>query len=228
MPSYARRHQLSGSLVYHIYNRGNFRLAIFNREDDYRHFINLLKNYKKEFNYKIYHWVIMPNHYHLVLEIEQPENISRLMAGLARAYTHYYHREYLTAGFLWQGRFKLQPVQKEKYLIACGRYIERNPIKANIAVNAADYPYGSAAFYCKAKDDGVTTTSPEYFRFGQNSLQRQVAYAEFLKSFDSEEESSFERLENPIGNSEFVRRLIRANGRYIPRRKGRLTRIFVA
>lgn len=107
MPSYARTHQLTKSLLYHVYNRGNGRSEIFHRKEDYLNFQKLLKEYKEAFRIKIYHWVIMPNHYHLILEIKEPEAISKLMAGLARAYTHYYHRINHTSGFLWQGRFKM-------------------------------------------------------------------------------------------------------------------------
>lgn len=221
MPAYARRHQLSQSLIYHVFNRSNSRVSIFNKEDDYRHFIKLLKDYRWRFSLKIYHWVILPNHYHLLFEIEKPESISKLMAGLNRAYTHYYHKTYLTSGFLWQGRFKLQPVQKERYLVACGRYIERNPLRAGMVLEAQDYPYSSARFYCSGKADGVTTEDPAFIEFGKEITHRQTAYQEFLRNFDAEEEESFANLENPQGDKEFIQRLVKAGGRYLPKRRGR-------
>lgn len=60
----------------------------------------------------------MSNHYHLALELDKPEEISSFIAGLQRSYSCYHHRTYGTSGFLWQGRFKLQPVQKDIYLPA--------------------------------------------------------------------------------------------------------------
>lgn len=221
MPSYARKHQLNNSLIYHVYNRSNASVAIFNSQEDYQHFIKLLKYYNNKFTIKIYHWVIMPNHYHLLLEIEEPEGISKFMAGLSRAYTHYYHRVYLTSGFLWQGRFKLQPIQKEKYLIACGRYIERNPVRAKIVLNVQDYIYSSGKFYCDGRGDGITVEDPTFAEFGKSLIERQEAYKEFLHNFDYEEEKSFAALEEPHGDKAFIRRLIKENGRYMPRRKGR-------
>ena len=134
MPSYAGKHQLSCSLLYHIYSRSNVRQPIFHEARDFSHFMRLLQHYAKAFDMSIYHWVIMSNHYHLLLEILEPEKISHCMAGLGRAYTHYYHKTYSTAGYLWQGRFKLQPIEKESYLLACGRYIERNPVRVGIVV----------------------------------------------------------------------------------------------
>ena len=227
MPSYPRKHQLSNSLVYHIFSRSNARTKIFNNEDDFRYFIKLIKEYSFKFNFKVYHWVVMPNHYHLLLELEDPCKISKFMAGLSRAYTHYHHKVYLTSGFLWQGRFKLQPVQKERYLIACGRYIERNPVVAGIVLRAQDYYYSSARFYCLGDKDGITMEDPTFVDFGNEIKLRQSAYTEFLRSFDDEAGKCFENLENPQGDKEFTRRLIKAHGRYLPRRRGRLTKRIV-
>ena len=162
----------------------------------------------------------MSNHYHLLLELDIPENLSLMMAGLNRAYTHYYHATYHTAGYLWQGRFKSQPVEKESYLIACGRYIERNPVRAGIVLEAYEYPYSSAGFYCTGKPDGITTDDPAFSGFGKDTLKRQDSYTEFLRKFNSEEERLFEDLENPLGSQEFIRRLLKINGRYVARRKG--------
>ena len=221
MPSCARKHQLTNSLIYHVFNRSNARVAIFTVKEDYLHFMRLLAQYSRKFNLKIYHWVIMSNHYHLLLELDEPEAISRVISGLARAYTHYYHRTYLTCGALWQGRFKLQPVQKERYLLACGRYIERNPVRANIVTQAHEYPYSSAGFYYFGKQDGITVEDPTFTEFGIDITQRQIAYRKFLSNFDSEEENSFSNLENPQGDKEFIKRLIREGSRYVPRRRGR-------
>lgn len=221
MPTYARKHQLTNSLIYHIYNRSNAKLPIFNRTEDFDYFKDLLRSYSKRFSLKVYHWVIMPNHYHLLLELEEPERISNIMSGLAKAYSCYHHRVYSASGFLWQGRFKLQPVQKEKYLIACGRYIERNPVKAGMVNQAYAYPYSSAVVYCLGKADGITVEDPTISEFGIDLHRRRNAYKEFLQNFDYEEEKLFNNLEQPIGNKEFINRLIKNNGRFVPRRRGR-------
>lgn len=228
MPYCARKHQLERSLIYHAYNRSNRRLEIFHKEKDYEYFILLLKEYNYRFNAKLYHWVIMPNHYHLLLELERPEQVSKYMAGLNRSYTCYYHRNYLTAGFLWQGRYKLQPIQWERYMIACARYIERNPVRANLVTQASEYPSSSASFYCQGKTDFVTTTDPTYFEFGKDVIKRQEAYSKFLLNFNEEEERSFKNLEEPQGSKEFISRLIKENGRYFAKRRGRPRSIIVS
>ncbi len=224
----ARKKQLSSSLVYHVVDRGNKREPVFNRSEDYLYFIALLKGYIFRFGLKVYHWALMPNHYHLLLELAKPEFVSKCMAGLNRAYTYYYHKTYFTSGFLWQGRFKLQPVEQEKYLLACGRYIERNPVRANIVQEAQDYPYSSARFYCLGQDDGITATDPTFAIFGHEVAQRHIAYQKFLRSFDSEEEQAFRNLEQPQGSSEFVKRLVMKNGRLVSKKRGYLPKRIVA
>ncbi|MDD5506508.1 MAG: transposase [Candidatus Omnitrophica bacterium] len=221
MPSYARKHQLSGSFIYHLINRGNKKEVVFKETKDYLYFMKLLKEYSERFDLKIYHWILMFNHYHLLLEIDEPERISSCMAGLNRAYTCYYHKTYLTSGFLWQGRFKLQPVQKEGYLLACGRYIERNPIRANIVFQAQQYLFSSARFYCLGERDGVTTESPIFGDFGQDINLRRIAYKEFLSNFNNNEEVMFRTLDVPLGNKKFISRITKGQGRLFPKRRGR-------
>ena len=165
----------------------------------------------------------MPNHYHLLLEIGLPEKISSIMSGLARSYVYYHHKKYQTSGHLWQGRFKSQPIQKEMYLLSCGRYIERNPVKAGIINFAEDYPYSSAAYYVFSKKDGLTVESPLFADiFGAQKEQRRDKYKEFLRAFSSEEEGWFENLESPQGSGEFLKRLTRDKGLLLPKRRGRV------
>jgi putative transposase len=218
---YARKHQLSVSFVYHVINRGNKKEKIFNGSQDYLYFTFLLRRYVGRFGLKIYHWILMPNHYHLLLEIAEPERISSCMAGLNRAYTSYHHNNYSTSGFLWQGRFKLQPVQKERYLFACGRYIERNPVRAKIVSRAQDYRFGSAKFYCLGEQDGITTEDPAFAEFGKSINVRRIAYREFLNVHNSGEEKIFRNLDIPVGDNGFTAKIMREGGRLFPKRRGR-------
>ncbi len=227
MPSYARKHQLQRSLVYHAFSRSNGRNSIFSESEDFEHFKTLLQGYSMKFDSRIYNWVIMPNHYHLVIEFEYPDLISRFMAGLHRAYTHYHHKRYSTVGFLWQGRFKLQPIQKDLYLKSCGRYVERNPVRAKIVAEACEYAHSSARFYCLGEKDGITQPSPCFEDFGKDAVEHQGAYKEFLRTFDSEEDEYFSNMEIPCGDKEFVRRLIKTGEHYLPRRQGRKAAIFL-
>jgi len=208
--------------LYHIFNRSNNRILIFKDDKDYRSFIEIFADYLKRIQFYIYHWVIMSNHYHLVIEIDDPVKNSSNMAGIGRSYTCYHHRKYKTAGYLWQGQFKSQPIQKELYLIGCGRYIERNPVKAGIVEEAWKYPNSSAAYYIFGKQDSVTVQSPLFEDFGTTIETRRAKYKKFLLDFDAEEENLFDNIEFPQGSAEFKKRLVKENGRFMPRRQGRV------
>ena len=109
------------------------------------------------------------------------------------------------------------------YLLSCGRYIERNPVKAGMISFAEDYPYSSAAYYVFSKKDGLTVESPLFADiFGVQKEQRRDKYKEFLRAFSSEEEGRFENLESPQGSGEFLKRLMRDKGLLLPKRRGRV------
>ena len=220
MPTYARKHQLEGSLTYHVFNRSNARATIFRCQEDCEYFKRILIRYSLEFSMKIYHWAIMLTHYHLLLEIKEPELISKAIGGIALAYTHYFHKKYDSRGFLWQGRFNSQPVQKETYMIFCGRYIDRNPVKAGMVAIAENYDYSSAKFYCLGVDDGITNEDPYYTSLGISAHDRQSKYSEFLRNEKINDDDRWENTELPQGDKKFVRRIIRLDGRLIPRRLG--------
>lgn len=221
MPSHARKHQLEHSLIYHVYSRSCNHQIIFDQREDFQYFINLLRNYCLRFEVCLYHWVIMSTHYHLVIELSQPEIISKMMAGLHKAYSNYHHRVYCTSGFLWQGRFKMQPIQKELYLIVCGRYVERNPVRAGMVKVAHDYEYSSAKYYCLGIPDNLTVTDPYFTDLNQDIFERQQKYQMLLQNFDKQQEDHFSQPLLPRGNTEFIKRLILKDGHLFPRRKGR-------
>ncbi len=219
MPSVPRTHQLELSLFYHVMNRGNYRAEIFHGEKDYLYFLKILQDYSRENSIFVYHWALMPTHYHLLLEINEPPKLSKIMAGIARSYVHYHHRTYESAGHLWQGRFKSQPIQKERYLLSCGRYIERNPVKAGLAQHPEDYPYSSARYYIHHEQDNLTTKDPLIETFGRDAEEQTKGYKTFLGNFDTQEENQFERFEFPLGSPEFRHKLLREKGLFVPKRR---------
>ena len=200
MPYFARTHQLKQSLLYHVYNRSINRGKIFHDDQDYMYFKGLISGYAERMALRVYHWVIMSNHYHMLIELDEPERMSSVMAGIGRSYACYHHRKYKSAGYLWQGRFKSQPIQKELYLIGCGRYIERNPVKTSMVEEVWEYPYSSAAYYILGKYDSITAESPLFENFGTSIEIRREKYKDFLLDFDAEEEILFDNIEFPRGS----------------------------
>jgi len=229
MPYHARRHQLEGNLIYHVLNRANAKNEIFREDADYKYFRTTILRYSNEKNISVYHYCIMPNHYHLLLELKDPELLSSVMAGINKSYTTYYHKKFQTAGYLWQGRFKSKPIQKYKHLLACGRYIERNPVVCGIASNAEDYPYSSAKYYVRGEEDMLISEDPLYISFAKEEKERKVNYKQFLLNFDRDAEEGYNNFDTPTGDSFFTSRLYKKEGRYLPKRQGRpKAKIFVS
>jgi len=223
MPSYARKNLLVNNLCYHIFNRGISRHYLFDDDNDKEYFKNLLLRYKNQHNFIIYHWVIMSNHYHMVLELDKPEQLSSIMSGIGRAYSHYYHAKYETSGYLWEGRFKAQAIEKEFYLHTCGRYIEQNPLRAKIVTHAEEYIYSSARYYTKGTRDEVTSRNPSYDEMGLTEEERRKNYSIWLKEFDGEGRIHFDIIENPmLGKGLFKSALKKVGGHFVPRTRGRL------
>jgi hypothetical protein len=106
-------------------------------------------------------------------------------------------------------------------MIACGRYIDRNPVKAEIVELAQDYNYSSARFYCLGDDVGITNEDPYYTALAASVDERQKKYAESLLD-DNGDDDLWEDSEKPQGDTKFVRRIIKRNGRFMPRHRGGL------
>ena len=107
-----RRHLWTDAACYHILNRGHNRTTIFADEEDRLAFLNLLARYRKRYGFRLYHYCLMSNHFHLLVQLERPRQLSTFMAGLLRAYVHHCHRRHQFVGHLWQGRFKSPVIQR--------------------------------------------------------------------------------------------------------------------
>lgn len=114
--------------LYHITSRGNERKNIFADDHDREFFIQTLKESLNMYNVILYSYVLMSNHFHLLLETPLA-NLSEFMRQFNITYTSYYNRKYNRVGHLYQGRYKSILVQKESYLNILSRYIHLNPLR---------------------------------------------------------------------------------------------------
>ncbi len=130
-------------VYYHVMCRGNQKQKIFLCDDDYEHFLVLLKRYKKRLSFRLFAWCLMPNHVHLVVEVPMPRDLSRLMHGMNLAYARWFNGKYGKVGHLWQGRFKSSVILKEEYALRCIEYIELNPVRAKLVADPLAYPWTS-------------------------------------------------------------------------------------
>jgi len=129
---------------YHIINRGVERRNIFLESADYNKFLDLLLDMKRTYNITIHTYCLMTNHYHILLETVEP-NISEAIKFLNSYYSIYFNKKYKRSGHLWQGRFASYYLYDDAHFWLVSKYIERNPIKANM-VNDINI-YKQQSFY---------------------------------------------------------------------------------
>lgn len=127
---------------YHIVNRGVEQRIIYKEHEDYERFLEMLCTACKLYDVKLHGYVLMSNHYHLLIETTQ-ENLSKFMKHINASYAIYFNKKYKRSGHLWQGRFKSWYVTDEAYLYTLISYIENNPVKAKIVKKPEEYRYSS-------------------------------------------------------------------------------------
>jgi putative transposase len=205
---------------YHIMNRGQNRATLFADDRDFACFASLLARYCRRFDVQLYHYCLLRNHFHLLLQLPQPRQLSRLMAGLLVAYVRYFQRRYQFVGHVFQGRFKSPAVEAESYLLSCGRYIERNPLAAGITNEPWRYRWSSCRAYALGERDALLAANPWYEQWSPDPARRQQLWREFLLAEDPKEQA-IQASEWVIGDENFRRRLQRPESRPLPRARGR-------
>ena len=128
-----------GGYCYHVLNRGNARKTVYFKDGDYIAFLNVLKEASEHTPMRLLAYCLMPNHFHLVLQPYHDGDLSNYMAWLMTAHIRRYHQHYHSSGHLWQGRFRDFPIQEDEHLLTVLRYVERNPLRANLVERAEDW-----------------------------------------------------------------------------------------
>ena len=160
----------------HILTRGNNRQAVFHDDADYQCYLHFLKSYKEEHKFFLYHYCLMPNHVHLIMEATKQTALAKLMKQINLAYLYHYKKRYSYFGHLWQGRYKSLIIDRDEYLITCGRYIELNHVRAKLVKDPKDYKWSSYKVYAYGGVDGITDINPLYDSLGKTQKERWENY----------------------------------------------------
>ena len=160
----------------HVIQRGNNREACFYEEADYKAYLSFLKDAAVKHQVMIHAFVLMTNHVHLLLTPSDERGVSRMMQALGRKYVQYFNYAHNRTGTLWEGRYKSTVVDADNYLLKVYRYIELNPVRANMVEHAADYPWSSYQANAGGKAIQLLTPHPLYNGLGKTEKARQAAY----------------------------------------------------
>ncbi len=198
----------------HIIQRGNNRQATFFAEEDYRFYIDRLTDASRKYGCSIYAYVLMTNHVHLLASTERSYGLSLMMQYVGRYFVRYINRVYRRSGTLWEGRFKASLVDTEAYFLRCCRYIECNPVRAQMVRGPGEYPWSSYKNHAFGVPDKLLATHEQYERLGGSDEVRQSAYRElFCGELDSKELAEIRIAANcgwPLGSDRFKDEIERA------------------
>lgn len=138
-----------GGICYHVINRGNCKARVFFRESDYDAFLRLISESCDRLPMRILAYCLMPNHFHLVLWPYGDGDLGRWMHWLLTSHVRRYHGFYGSTGRLWQGRYKAFPIHQDDHLFKVLRYVERNPLRANLVPEAMQWPWSSLGHWSR-------------------------------------------------------------------------------
>lgn len=160
--------------------RGNNKNVVFKCNEDYLYYLDLVSKYKLEHPFDLYHYCLMPNHTHFLIQTKQALDFSIFMKKLNLAYFHHYRQEYGWVGHFWQDRYKSQAVGKDAYFIQCGKYIELNPVRKGLVKNPKDYQYSSYRYYSEGKPDHLITPDFIYEEMSCGDVEKQLKYQKLI------------------------------------------------
>jgi putative transposase len=142
MPRTARA--AAGGWVYHVLNRGNGRMGVFRKPEDYQAFVDLLAMGRERANIELFGFCLMPNHWHLVVRPAGDGDLAAYLSWVTNTHVKRYRAHYRrTSGHLYQGRYKSFPVQEDAYFLTLLRYVEANPLRAKLVARAQDWRWSS-------------------------------------------------------------------------------------
>jgi len=212
MPRIAR--VVAAGYPHHITQRGNYQQKIFADDTDRKKYLSLLQEESSRYHLIILAYCLMSNHVHFMAVPQREDSLGKVFKYTNMKYSQYYNNKMRVSGHLFQGRF-FSCVLNEQHMIACTRYIERNPVRANLVKKPYLWSYSSAKIHC-----GIDKYDP----LGVNQLFAYIEkepkeWKEFIEAPDNPDEMDGIRKKTktgrPLGPNDFIERL-----------EGQLKRVF--
>lgn len=166
---------------HHVILRGNNRQAIFSCPADYQTLLDLIEEHARKSGVAVHAYVLMGNHFHLLVTPEAADSLPRMMQAVGRRYVRYFNDRQGRSGTLWEGRYRSSPIQAETCLLTCMAYMDLNPVRAGLVAEARDYPWSSHGHYVGLRSDRLVTPHPLFWTLGNTPFAREAAYADMVR-----------------------------------------------
>ena len=174
---------------HHIIQRGHNRQVVFGTDDDYIFYLDNLREWKEKLACKVYAYCLMTNHVHLIIDPgNDAGNLAMLMKRIAGRQTRRVNKLEMRSGTLWEGRYKSSPISTNEYLLACCRYVELNPVRAEMVPFPEAYRWSSYRVKVGMVKQDWLDFDPHYLGLAATAKKRQKLYREFIFGTISDEE----------------------------------------
>ncbi len=160
----------------HIIQRGNNRAACFRGDSDYLLYLLHLRELSLKLRCEVHAYCLMTNHVHLLMTPRSAGECIALLRDLGQRYVQYFNRHHRRTGTLWEGRFRSCLAESARYVLACYRYIELNPVRAGMVDHPGNYVWSSYTANAGRRSDSLLSPHPEYLALGADSPSRHATY----------------------------------------------------
>jgi len=192
--------------LYHILNRGIRRETIFIDSGDYKRFMDNMVETQGKYPFICYGYVLMPNHFHLIIE-KADVSLGTVMKSLLSRYALYFNKKYNRTGPLFQGRYHSFLCQKENYLLMLVRYIHQNPVRAGLVSKMDKWYWSSLRTYMGEKAQIEIDVDFILDMFGGNN--KLESFKKFMGEFNAEDRKFLYPEDDirVIGDKKFIRKI---------------------
>jgi len=163
-------------IALHAIQRGNNRGRCFFRESDRTVYLSYLRRFAAPCGCLVHAYCLMSNHVHLLVTPQTADACGLLMKRLGQHYVQYVNRAHRRTGTLWEGRFRSCVAASERYVLACYRYIELNPVRAGMVSHPHEYRWSSHCANALGESDGLLAPHPAYATLAESDAQRVIQY----------------------------------------------------
>lgn len=195
-------------------------MPCFLEEGDYLVYLALLRQLAEKLQCAVHAYCLMTNHIHVLMTPSSTAACSALMGSVAQRYATYFNRKHQRTGTLWEGRFRSCLVESARYVLACYRYVELNPVRAGIVSHPEAYLWSSYRANSGARQDPLVAPHPELVATGTaqyRALVMQTVEPELLRDIREATNGGY-----PLASPSFMTTLNRPPGRRVVRgRPGR-------
>lgn len=160
----------------HVVQRGNNRAACFFGAQDFAFYLHYLLKVSRAEQCRVHAYCLMSNHVHLLLTPVNETACARFMKGINQRYAQYVNRVHDRSGTPWEGRYRSSVVFSARYVLACYRYIELNPVRAGIVRQPANYPWSSHGANANGLENPVVQPHGVYAALARSPTARRWAY----------------------------------------------------